>query len=202
MKKYFLLIFLVLITIFLGREYWLENSRDFQIFAEKDYLLIRSETGKIWGYGNIKSPSAENLAKNISSYFSREKIKNIFDLAENKEYHDGNLVLQKISRDLVFAKFKDKTFLFFAENFDDTDREKLIASPLPTKTDWVILNTNLVLDFLPKPKKGVLYIANRQPSKKIQEKSREKNIPLISTSRTGGFLLKIQNKNWKLFTRK
>jgi len=201
MKKYFILIILILITIFLGREYWVANSRDFQIFAEKDYLLIRSETGKIWGYGNIKSPSAENLSKNISSYFSREKIRDIYTLEENKEYHDGKLVLRKISRDLVHAKIGGKTMLFFAENFDDSGREKLIRLSIALRTDWIILNKKFVLDFLPNPKQGILYISERTPAKKIQTNSREKNIPLLSTKNTGGFSLKLANNKWNLFTR-
>ncbi len=201
MKKYFFLIFLVLITIFLGREYWTENSRSFQIFAEKDYLLIQSESGKIWGYGNVKSLGAEDLRENISSYFSREKITDIFNLEENKEYLDGNLSWQKISRNIVYAKFKDNTFLFFAGNYDDTDREKLIKSSVALKVDWLILNNNLVLNFLPNPKQGIIYVANRAPSKKTQANSREKNIPLISTAKTGGFRLKFRENKWKLFTR-
>lgn len=201
MKKYFLLIFLILITVFLGQEYLTFQNTDFQIFAEKDYLLLRSETGKIWGYGNIYSQNAENLAKNISPYFSREKIRDIFSLEENKEYHDKNLILQKISRDLVHVNFKGKTFLFFRKNFSPENREKLINSPLSLKTDWQILNKNIILNFLPKPKQGILFISQRSAGKTIKTKSREKNISLISTKNTGGFLLKLINNDFNLFVR-
>jgi hypothetical protein len=201
MKKYFLLIFLILIAIFLIHEFWQTKNRGFQIFAEKDYLLIRSETGNIWSYGNLESPSVENLKQNITPYFSHEKIRDIYRLEEGKEYHDEKLIWQKISRNIVHAKFENKTLLFFAENYDDTDREKLIKSSVALKADWIILNKNLVLDFLPNPKQGILYVADRVPSKKRQTNSREKNIPLISTQKTGGFRLKLHKNKWQLFTR-
>ncbi len=201
MKKYFLLIFLILITLFLGREFFVFEKSDFQIFAEKDYLLIRSKTGNIWGYGNLDSPTVENLKQNITPYFSREKIRDIYDLEEEKEYLDENMKLQKISRNLVHLSFKNQTFLFFTKNFDDQDRENLIRSALSLKTDWHILNKNIVLDFLPQPNSGTLYISERNPSKKFQLEFQKKNTPLISTKETGGFSLKFKENKWKLLTR-
>lgn len=200
MKKYLFLIILILITVFLTREFLLSQNAEFQIFVEKNYLLIRSESGKIWGYGNINSAGAENLKQSISPYFSREKIRDIYSLEEGKKYQDQNLILQKISRNLVHLSFKKKTFLFFAENFNDQYLEKLINFPLSLKTDWQILNKNIILNFLPKPKQGILYIKDKSPSKKFREISREKNIPLISTKETGGFSLQFTDQ-WKLKTR-
>jgi hypothetical protein len=201
MKKYFLLIFLILITIFLGREFFNFNNQEFKIFAENDYLLIRSESGTIWGYGNIDSPNAQNLKQNITPYFSREKIRNIYNLKEHKEYLDKNLSLQKISRNLVHLNYKKQTFLFFTKDFNDQDREKLVLSNLSLKTDWHILNKNLILGFLPNPKQGILYISKNNPSKKLKTKSREKNIPLISTKETNGISLNLKENKWQLFTR-
>ncbi len=199
-KKYYFLVFLVVITIFLGSEFFKNKAIGLEILAEKDYLLLKTDNN-FWGYGNLKNPMLSDLIKNVNPYFSTKSAQDIFSLNLDKEYHDGDLVLIKISPNIFYAFSKGKNLLFFRGVFSNKDRQSLIKSGVPLKVDWIVLNKNLNLDFLPKPKQGILFIDNKKPHRKFLEKSREKNIPLISTVQTAGFLLKISSGKWVLKTR-
>ena len=201
MKKYGFIIFIAIIAIFFGKEFLVSQNNSLQIVAEKDYLLIKSSTGNIWGYGNTPSPDAVNLAQSLSSFFRKPQIIDIFSLDKDKHHQDSQITLTKISQNVAHIAINDTTLLAIHKDFSDDEREKLINSPVSLKADFHILNKNSVLSFLPQPRQGVLYISNNNPSKKTNEIFREKNIPLISTRETGGFMLEITKYNVDFFTR-
>lgn len=201
MKKYGLLVFLAIITIFFAKEFLLSQNDSIQIVAERDYLLMKSTSGTIWGYGNTQSANAINLAQTLSSYFTETNILYMFSLDEDMESQDDQITIKKLSKNIVHIELGELSLLSINGDLDEDEREKIINSNVSLQTDFHILNKNIVLDFLPQPKKGILYVSLNNPSTKTQKIFREKKLPLISTKETGGFMIKLMRNNLSLSVR-
>ncbi len=188
-----------MVIFFLFREWRIQQAPVLQILGEKNALLIVHRQN-LFGFGDIDS--IQPSVRSMTSYFSRQKVENIFDLEVGQEMKGENFSIQKLSPNVVRGEWEGKSFFFFADDFTDSERGEIVSSGVSLESDYWVMRQNRLNDFLPKPKEGILFVGERTPSEKTRDWCTEYDIPLVTEGETGGFLVKYNDTISSVFSRK
>ncbi len=193
------------LLVFLIREFLYQKNTKMSIYGEKKIIYIKTAKGQIIEFGDKQSQNGQVLKKAITSYLSnQDDILVIQNQPSNKELKlktKTDFIIKKLSPNFSIVQLdQNRIFLIGKKNNEEEKNFKL--QPVNFQSDFWVLKTNYIPNFLPSPNIAILYINDRQPSKKIKQFAYEQQVPLISVYKTNGFYLsKDINSSWQLKTR-
>ncbi|MBT3348848.1 hypothetical protein HN954_00180 [bacterium] len=200
------LVIVVIVAAFFARELWLGRTQLTQIFSEKNVMLVRAPEGKIFFFG--EESVAKNAAWNIRPFLLGEKMQNIFSSPVGDEIVNPTFTVQRLSTRFVRGLFSNDlggrraAFFFFDENFSEDELAQINIHRTRLQSDWWVMQKNVLPDFLPAPRRGIIFLGERAPSEKTTKFATDHDLSLISVSETGGFSLEFENDDWAVKTRK
>ena len=203
MKKILgLVVALVVLGVFLWKEYSVVALPVPLIVAEENVVLLRVSTDRVFGMGNLESPRARAVSRSLLSFFTLGEIASIWDISVGGELRGNDFVIQRVSENLVRSVCGGRVVWWIGDGFSVSEREMVIASGVDLDADFWVMIKNRLVDFLPDPREGIIYAGDRVPSVKTADFAKTKKIPLISVKETGGMLLEYaEGKEWVLTTR-
>ncbi len=190
----------VILILFLVREFSLSKEQELRILAEKNVVLIQTPSKQILSFGDTENSSIKSLFRSLQPYFSHSEILRIEELKENKEFQGEDFRLSVLSKN-IFNFESDSQRFWLIGKITEEELMNLRALSISFSSDFWVLQTNDFPDFFPLPDKGILYLGERKPAKKVEKLAKENKIPLVSIKETGGFYLEFLGGEWKLRAR-
>ena len=194
-KKIFTAIFATFLFFFIA-EIWQKNPPNLQIFGEKNVAILQLKN-QIFFFGDEKSAAARAILGEISPFFLK---KNFLKIDQNlsKNFSGRDFSLDIFSENFARGNFSGQKILFFKKI-----PEKILREKVSFDADFWVLREKNFPNFLPIPRRAILFLPEKKIPKKLKNFAAEKKIPLISAAETGGFFLnfaknlelKIREKN-------
>lgn len=200
-------ILVLLIVAFFAREVWLGREQPARIFGVSEAMLVRTPEGELFRYGQADSPEISQILYGIHPFLLGKKITPLFDQEVGTEIAGPTFTVQVLSPHLARGLFANElggrrsSLFFFREGFDEGELELIKIHRTRLHSDWWVMTRNMRPEFLPLPRKGILFLGDRTPSKKTQEFAAENKLALISVAETEGFELQFTGEEWQLQTR-
>lgn len=189
----------ILIVLFVMREWQISKTQGLRILGEKNAALVTLK-GRAFSFGNSNQEVFLMGKGSLLSYFS-EPIISLDDIEEGKQYEEENVILQKLSSNIIKGNFEGER-VWFINEFSEKELESVQQQSIPLSADIWVLQTNNFPLFFPVPKQAILFLGERKPSKSLETFAQQKQIPLISVSQTQGVLLEREKNKWNIKTRK
>ena len=217
---YFIFIGFLIFFLFLTREYLISQNDNFQIFIEKNVILLKNKS-QIFSFGDNNSPKAKMIIKSISSHFyNDDKILRIENFPINKKTQvKKKFVIDIFSKNISRGKFNEKIFFFINEP-NTEEWKNLQKQPITFDSDFLVLKKNIfqfekhketkelkiflgknLYNFLPFPKEGIIFLTDKKISKNFTAWAAKNKIPIISAKNTKGASLELKNNKWEMKVR-
>jgi len=191
------------VLLFFVYEFFASSRGQFQIFGEKNAIVL-SFHEHVFTWGEKNNSSIKILLNAIDSYFSHAEVLSLEDMEEATELKGSNFLLQKFSPHIARLKAED-AFFWLLEDVSEEEIKHLISQRIVLESDfWILVKGNGFLEtgIVDIPQKGILYVGERVPSKKLREFAKNNEIPIVSVKETGGFYLTKDDEEWIVQVRK
>ncbi len=195
--KFVVYAFILSVIVISVRDMFFVNDHVLQIYGEKNTSFVKSSNGAVILFGK-KSQTTEAIRRAISPYFSPKETLYIDQYLTPQDFQGRGFVVQIFSSNFARGTFDD-TRVFFIGKPEKEEETNLKLQPTSFDSDFWILKKTYIPDFLPPPKKAILYIGERKPAKSLRTFARKNNLPLVSYKETGGFV--VSGKAGELMTR-
>ena len=183
--------------LFLVREFFWGGSSSPIILVEKNIAIVCLQN-QIFTFGDMSSNEAQMSVQAVTPYFF-SKVFKLEDVAEGKKLSGNDVSVLRISPNILKMTLAGQTILFVADEISSAEKEKIAQTPVSLTADFWVLQKNVFPENLSLPRVAIISLALRA-SKKITEFAKEKKLPLVSATKTGGVMFEFDGE-WGVQTR-
>ncbi len=173
MKKYGVLLVLLGLALFLGREWWLQQPR---LVIGPDFAAIRSEISAHW-------------LGDRDLYDQHQTFGYLFD---DQQLDTGMPWVSGFR----LAKSQGQRFFWFGTDFD---QNQLLARPINLPSDVWLVSDNVDVSLLPPPQHLIVWLSSeRRVPKQLKTIATEAQLPLLNVQEVGIKTLHWEENKWHI----
>lgn len=193
---------LVLLSIFLIREYWLWKNLETQFLISQKEVIFQDASGKVL---SLTDQIPENL-KNVLNlshpklFFEPQYIF-INNLEVNKRWISKNFEITRFSHNFWLLRIGSQRIFWITRDFEF---KEIISKPINLESDIWIIQRTVNLEKIPLPKELIILTSQgTQIGKNLKQRVIESQLPLLQSKKIKTGLLQLEpleSNKWKLKT--